>query len=397
MSDDSESDKTEAPSEKRIHEALSRGQFPKSAEVGIVLMLLAALGSFSLTMGSAARDVASLASSIFSSLGSIRLQLDTTPTQLADITLVIGKVLLPIIGASVLAALIGGGLQSGFNLTPEAIGLKFEVLDIAAGFKRVISKDSFVHAGVDFLKMLAIGMALWSAAKSLIADPIFSAPVEVGYLGVYLSRTTNAFLSRLILALGIIAAISYWYEFLKSRKDMMMSRHEIKEETKQSQGDAQVKGAMRRMARRLLQKQMLAQVATADVVVTNPTHYAVALRYERGRDQAPVVLAKGENRFAQRIKAVAAEHGVPTIENKPVARMLFALGRVGEVIPSELYQAVAEILALVYRTHRYYFYRLKSRRAESDAQAASTKRSSSAAAASAPSVGAGKSNLSDAA
>ncbi len=369
MSDDSESDKTEAPSEKRVHEAMERGQFPKSTEVGIVFMLVAALAAFSLTTGSAAREVGSFAVKVFSSLGSIRLQLDTTPSQLAEVMLVGGKILLPIVGACVLAALLAGGLQSGFNLTPQTIGIKFEKLDIAAGFKRVISKDSLVHAGVDLLKMIAIGFALWSAARSLIQDPLFSAPVEVGYLGVYLSRTTYAFLSRLILALGIIAVISYWYEFLKSKRGMMMSRHEIKEETKQSQGDGLVKGAMRRMARRLLQKQMLAQVATADVIVTNPTHYAVALRYERGRDQAPIVLAKGENRFARRIKETAAQHGVPTIENKPVARMLFALGRVGETIPSELYQAVAEILAVVYRTHRYYFYRLKVRRAESAAAA----------------------------
>ncbi len=101
---------------------------------------------------------------------------------------------------------------------------------------------------------------------------------------------------------------------------------------------------------------------TADVTVTNPSHFAVALKYERGKDQAPVILAKGENRFAQRIKALGAEHGVPTVENKPVARLLFAMGKVGETIPAELYAAVAGILAVVYRTHRYYFYNLKSRR-----------------------------------
>jgi flagellar biosynthesis protein FlhB len=113
-----------------------------------------------------------------------------------------------------------------------------------------------------------------------------------------------------------------------------------------------------------MQKQMLSAVKTADVIVTNPTHYAVALKYERGKDKAPIVLAKGENRFAQRIKALAAENGVPMVENKPVARLLFAMGKVGESIPSELYQAVAEILAVVYRTHRYYFHRLKARRLE---------------------------------
>jgi flagellar biosynthetic protein FlhB len=117
-----------------------------------------------------------------------------------------------------------------------------------------------------------------------------------------------------------------------------------------------------------MQKQMLEAVATADVIVTNPTHFAVALKYERGLDQAPVILAKGENRFAQRIKALAAEHGVPTIENKPVARLLYALGKVGEGIPPELYQAIAEILAVVYRTHRYYFHQLKARRIEASAR-----------------------------
>jgi flagellar biosynthetic protein FlhB len=138
----------------------------------------------------------------------------------------------------------------------------------------------------------------------------------------------------------------------------------VKEEHRNAEGNLQLKATMRRMARRLLQKQMLSAVQTADVVVTNPTHYAVALKYERGRDAAPVILAKGENRFAQRIKALAAEHGVPTVENKPVARVLFAMGKVGETIPAELYQAVAGILAVVYRTHRYYFHRLKARRME---------------------------------
>ncbi len=147
----------------------------------------------------------------------------------------------------------------------------------------------------------------------------------------------------------------------------MMSREEVKDERRNAEGDAHTKAAMRRMARRLMQKQMLSAVATADVVITNPTHFAVALKYERGKDKAPVVLAKGENRFAQRIKAIAAEHGVPTVENKPVARLLFAMGKVGETIPAALYQAVAEILAVVYRTHRYYFHRLKSRRLEASA------------------------------
>jgi flagellar biosynthetic protein FlhB len=200
-------------------------------------------------------------------------------------------------------------------------------------------------------------------------DPIFTAPVEAAYLGNYLQRATWAFLSRMLLALGGIAALSFAYEKYKTGQELKMSREEVKDERRQSEGDMFVKAAMRRMARRLMQRQMLSAVPTADVVVTNPTHYAVALKYERGVDQAPVVLAKGENGFAKRIKELALENGVPMVENKPVARALFAFGKVGQPIPMELYQAVAEILAFVYRTNRYYFYRLKSRRVEANSQA----------------------------
>ena len=308
MSEVDQDQKTEQASGKKLAEAAERGQFAKSPELQVLFLLGAAL--------------------------------------------------------CVLAAVVGGGLQTGFRLSPDALGLKFEALSLTAGFSRVISKAAIVHGGIDFLKLLAIGMALWVGAKRLIVDPLFSTPIEVGYLLQFLQRATQEFFGRLLLSLGVIAAISYSYEKFKMAKDLMMTKQETKDESKNAEGSWLMKGARRRLGRRLMQKQMLAAVATADVVLTNPTHYAVALRYERGRDRAPVVLAKGENRFAQRIKALAAEHGVPTVENKPLARMLFALGQVGETIPTELYQGVASILAVVYRTHRYYFHRLKSRRFE---------------------------------
>lgn len=363
MSDVDQDSKTEQATGKRLSEAHARGQFARSPEIAIVFLIAAALGSLSLTAGAIAEDVAAMARNTFSQLGSIKLQLDTVPLQLGETLLLCAKILGPLLGACVLAALLAGGLQSGFNLTPEVLGFKLENLNPVNGLQRVFSKNSFTHAGIDLLKLVAIALVLWVAAKSLFSDPLFSAPIEAVYLGHFLKRSTFEFLSKLILCLGVIAAISYWYEFMKSKKDLMMTREEVKEERKQAEGDMHTKAAMRRMARRLLQKQMLAAVPTADVIVTNPTHYAVALKYERGVDQAPVVLAKGENQFARRIKALAAEHGVPMVENKPVARMLYALGGVGEAIPNELYQAVAQILAFVYRTHRYYFHRLKSRRA----------------------------------
>lgn len=359
--------KTEQPSDKRLSEAHDQGQFAKSPELSLLVPVAAVLGVLTMTAQAASRDAADYAVSIFSSLAVTRIQQDTVMVQLGELLLTIGRMLTPILIAVAGATLFVASIQSGFRLTPKAATIKLEKLNIVANFSGLFSKTVFVHAGIDSLKLVAIGTALWMGTRGLIYDPLFSAPVEVSYLGEFLQRSTILFLTRLVFALGVVAAISYAYEKFKTSRDLMMTREEVKEERKQAEGDAHVKGAMRRMARRLLQKQMLSAVQTADVVVTNPTHFAVALKYERGKDKAPIVLAKGENRFAQRIKALAAENGVPMVENKPVARLLFAMGKVGEAIPSELYQAVAEILAVVYRTHRYYFHRLKSRRLEGSA------------------------------
>jgi flagellar biosynthetic protein FlhB len=362
MGDHDQDSKTEAASEKKLSEAHERGQFAKAPELTVLFPLAAMLGVFVLTAKSAARDVAEYAVMMFSRFTVTQVHHDTVMTEIGDVMLTTARVALPFLFAIVGGILLAGGFQSGFRLTPEVVTFKLDGLNVVAGFGRIFSKTVLIKAGIDLLKLIAIGFALWLGARGLMMDPLFSAPVEAAYLGQFLSTATILFLTRLLFALGIVAAISYGYEKFKISRELMMTKEEVKEERKQAEGDAHTKAAMRRMGRRLIQKQMLAAVKTADVVVTNPTHFAVALKYERGKDQAPVILAKGENRFAQRIKALAAEHGVPTVENKPVARLLFAMGKVGESIPAELYSAVAGILAVVYRTHRYYFYSLKARR-----------------------------------
>jgi flagellar biosynthetic protein FlhB len=364
MAENDQDQKTEQPTEKRLSDAMDRGQFARSPELSVLFALAAVLGVLGFTAKSASRDVADYAAGMFSRFTSISVERDTITVQLGEAMLTSGRALAPMLLACVGAAMLSGGIQSGFRMSPAAVGFRPEKLDPIAGFGNIFNKSAFVKAGVDLLKLVAIGTALYLGARGLMVDPLFSAPVEAAYLGQFLTNSTMIFLSRLLFALGIVTAISYGYEKFKTSRQMMMTKQEVKDEHKNQEGNQQAKAAMRRMARRLLQKQMLSAVPTADVVVTNPTHFAVALKYERGKDTAPIVLAKGENRFAQRIKAIAAEHGVPTVENKPVARLLFALGQVGEVIPAELYQAVAGILAVVYRTHRYYFHRLKARRLE---------------------------------
>ncbi len=362
MGDTDQDQKTEQASEKKLSEAHDRGQFAKSHEITVLFPIAATICVLTLTAHSASRDVAEYAVAMFTRFGATQVALDTVTTQLGEVMFTSFRVMGPFLLAIVGATLLAGGIQSGFQLTPESVTFKLDSLNVVAGFGRIFSKSVLVRSGIDLLKLIAIGIALWLGARGLMYDPLFSAPVEAAYLGVFLNNATLLFLTRLLLALAIVAAISYGYEKFKMSRELMMTKEEVKEEGKSAEGNQQTKAAMRRMGRRLIQKQMLAAVATADVVVTNPTHFAVALKYERGRDQAPVILAKGENRFAQRIKALAAEHGVPTVENKPVARLLFAMGKVGENIPAELFSAVAGILAVVYRTHRYYFHCLKARR-----------------------------------
>lgn len=355
--------KTELPTQKRLDEAREKGQFARTTEIGTVLGLLAALAAFSFTLASSSRLVALFAQEVFSGLGTRSIETSTLFEQIWEAVKVFSRVLMPILLAVCLAAIIAGGVQSGFRLAPKALGFKPEKLDPIKGFQRVFSKKTLTQGGLDLLKLIALSLMLWLAVRKLLADPLFAAPLEIGYLSGFLERTSSALLGQLVLALSVVASLAYAYEWRKNFTDMKMSRQEVKDEQKGSEGDQLVKQAMRRMARRLLQKQMLEAVPTADVVVTNPTHFAVALRYERGVDAAPVVLAKGENRFARRIKEMATEHEVPMVENRPIARMLFRMGQVGEPIPADLFTAVAEILAFVYQKHRYYFHRLPGRRA----------------------------------
>ena len=356
--------KTEQPTEKRLREATEEGQFARTPDLQVVFILIAAF--FVLAFGSReyCERIATISVGIFAHLGKYSIK----PEAIGEWSGIAAETMLgltlPMAITCALAAAVAGGLQSRFQLTPKALAFKWSRLDPVAGFGRIFSSDGWMKLGADALKLTVVGLALWSAIKTVMSDPIFYTPVGAGRLGGFISSTATTLLGRFILALGAIAALHYLYTVRKTRGDLMMSREEVKEENRQAEGDPKLKAALRQMARRLLQKQMLSAVPTADVIVTNPTHFAVALKYERGKDKAPVVLAKGEGAFARRIKELGAEHDVPMIENKPVARMLFKAGRVGKPVPVELYQAVADILAFVYKTHRYYFHRLKERRDE---------------------------------
>ena len=361
MSEDG--DKSEQPTEKRLREAVEEGRFARSPDLQTVFILTAAY--FVLAFGSReyCQRIAELSVGIFGHLGKYAIK----PEAISEWATLCARTMIGLILPAALscagAGILAGGLQSRFQLTPKVLGVKFSRLNPAQGLQRLFSGQGLVKAGTDVLKLTVVALIVWGGVKKVLEDPIFYTPVGVHRLGGFIGDSARMLLGRFILVLGLITAAHYIYQLRKTREELMMTVTEVKEEARQSDGDPKVKAALRQMARRLSQKQMLSAVPTADVVVTNPTHFAVALKYERGKDKAPVILAKGDRAFAKRIKSLAAEHQVPMIENKPVARMLFKFGKVGKTIPVELYQAVADILAFVYRTHRYYFHRLKDRRA----------------------------------
>jgi flagellar biosynthetic protein FlhB len=355
--------KTEQPTEKRLQDAVAEGNFAKTPDIQVVFVLSAAFAVVSFYGHEQTEQVGAIAVGIFGGLARYQINAPAISDWVGICARTMLGLMLPICVTCAVAGALGAALQSQFQLSPKVLELKFSRINPAEGFKRIFSMQSTVKLGTDALKLVIIATILWQALKGILTDPLFYTPVAANRLGTFIEQSFTTLLGHCIFALGCIAALNYIYQQRRVKQDLMMSRQEVKDDNRQQDGDPRLRGIRRQMARRLLQKQMLSAVPTADVVITNPTHYAVALKYQRGADKAPIVLAKGERLFARRIKAIAAENDVPMVENKPVARMLFKYGKVGKPIPAELYKAVAEILAFVYKTHRYYFHQLRGRRA----------------------------------
>jgi flagellar biosynthetic protein FlhB len=270
-------------------------------------------------------------------------------------TLVFLQCAAPVVLAAMFCGLLAGGIQNRFSTASEALGFHWERVNPAEGFQRVFSGRSAVPTLVAVFKFILIFSLTYSVIQDVMRDPVFTTSVSLPRYVEFLAESALKICLRVLLAVGVIASTDYGYQFWRNHKDLMMSREEIKEEMKSTEGNQQVKG-MRRKLRAMSKRKMLAQVPKADVVVTNPTHIAIALRYDRKTMQAPRVVAKGIRRNADQIRELARAHGVPIVENKPLARLMWKYGKPGREIPAQLYAAVAEVLAYVYRTNPYRYY-----------------------------------------
>lgn len=346
-------ERTEDPTPRRREEARERGQFAKTAELGTALILLA--GAFALYRG-IGETLGGMQHLLRQGLSGTLLTMDFTiggvTALFQHLTWYVARLVLPVALAAALAGLVSQMVQVGFVFTGYPLQPKLERINPLAGLQRIFSRRALVELAKALAKVVIIGAVAYAALRGNVAmlpRLVYATPDGVaGWVGA----TTWRMALTTGIALLLIALLDYGYQRAEFERSLKMSRREIKEELRQSEGDPLVRRRLREQQRRWATQRMMQQVPTADVVVTNPVHIAVALRYDMHTMDAPVVVAKGTGHLAERIRQVAEEHGVVTVENVALARALYEAVDVGQAIPEKLYQAVAEVLAFVYRLRR---------------------------------------------
>ena len=346
---DTDQEKTEQPTGKRLDEARKEGNVPRSQDFNTAAVLLLAGGGlrmFGASMSAALSQLMHSGLELSTAQDfDPKLALSTAASELLHALLACA----PLFGLTVVAALAAPLALGGWNFSFEALTPKFTRLDPIAGFGKLFSARSAVELGKAFAKFLLVAgtafLVLRSQAAHMLAlgnEPIDSALADA----VRLVADALLIMSG---TLGLIAAIDVPWQLWQHHKELRMTREEIREEAKETDGSPESKGRVRRMQRDLVRRRMMHEVPTADVVVTNPTHFAVALRYDEGRMRAPRVVAKGADLIAARIREIATEHTVPVFEAPPLARALYHNVEIGGEIPAELYAAVAQVLTYIYR------------------------------------------------
>jgi flagellar biosynthetic protein FlhB len=341
--------KTEPATPRRREEARKKGQVAKSQELNTALVLLGISGLLTISGEWALRQMVGFMQQVIGGgLAAVEFSLGGMQALQGQAVLCILMVAGPVMGFALVLGLVGQLLQVGFNLTAEPLKPQLSRMNPVEGAKRIFSKRALVELGKACLKIGIVTYVAYTVLRNDIAklpSLLWMQPVQ-----------TIAFASRLIGKMGlwigacllIVAAIDYLYQRWEYEDSIKMSIQDIKDELKQTEGDPQVRSAIRARQRQLARSRMMQAVPTADVVITNPIHVAVALKYDAKSMSAPIVVAKGTEFLAARIREIATENDIPIVENPPLARALYEAVQVGREIPADLYQTVAEVLAYVY-------------------------------------------------
>lgn len=347
-------EKTEEATSKKLEDVREEGNVAKSTEVVTAATLLGLFVCLRVAMGFVGNRLLDSFDTFYTLIPRYTrdgIDIAALTSLTVDALLNLCIVVLPFLLFGLLIAFFGNALQFKFKVTPKPLQPKFSKMNPINGFKRMFSLNTFMEliksiAKIGFISYISYGV-LSDHARDLYL--IYDMSLEQSILLMY--DIVMELLWKICLFFVVIAAADLFYQRWKFKEDNKMTKQEVKDEFKNQEGDPKVKGQQRQRMQQASQRRMMAAVPEADVVITNPTHFAVALAYKSGETQAPVVVAKGADFLAGRIKEIAREHQVEIVENKPLARMLYYNVDVDAEIPPELYQAVAEVLAYVYQLH----------------------------------------------
>ena len=342
--------RTEKATPKRREEARRKGQIARRPELPAAVSFLAGLMMLRVTGDFILHHAESLFTKTVSLISIAEpLTLPTVHGILIDAGAGLGAMSLPVVAAALVAGVSSNFAQGGLTFTPSALAPRFEKFNPVANLKRVFGSNGPVELLKSILKIAGLSLVCYEIVGQAIKDApsLVGAPPQQTFAAV--SQLFYEVGLRAGIVLVVLAALDYGYGWYKHEKSLRMTKQEVKDQMRQQEGDPLVKGKRRRAARALTQRRIAAEVPRADVVVTNPTHFAVALRYDRTKDAAPIVVAKGADMMAKRIREIARAHNVAVVENPPLARALYRTVEMGRTIPPEFFRIVAELLAYVYR------------------------------------------------
>ena len=346
---DSDEDKTEEPSAQRLEDFRKEGQVAQSKELTSLLVLLASLGTMYSLGPSLTQDFMDYMRRSFADASILEMNADRAGLLMKTCLLQSARVVLPIAAAGFLAGVLGSIVQFGFLMTWAPLSPQADRINPLSGFKRIASLSSLMEGAKSLVKLVAVVAVTYTLLKTEMLGSASVIEMEGSQLVAYMSSTAFRLIGGVCIGLFVVAGLDLAYQKFRYRKSLMMTKQEVKQEHKQREGDPLLKARMKSMQRELARKRMMQDVPKADVIVTNPTHIAVAIRYDGEKMAAPRVVAKGADLVAQRIKEIARQNNIPLVENVPLARALHKSVKVGGTVPRALYQAVAEVLAYVYR------------------------------------------------
>ncbi|MCZ7610116.1 MAG: flagellar biosynthesis protein FlhB [Ignavibacterium sp.] len=341
-------EKTEQPTGKKLSDARDRGQVAKSREVNSLAVFSTGFIILYLFQGFIGGRIKTFTVSIFDSLDTFPNRLAMISTFMTDWYIFFAITLAPVVVGLIVVIFAANISQVGIKLSPKALSIKFDKLNVVNGVKNLISAKSFFELIKSIVKLIITGGFLYYVLEDLISSATQLESFSINEILIFMLDAAFDLIWKIGLVYLLIAAADFAWEKYKFRKSMMMTKEEVKEEWKQTEGDPQVKSRIKKLMYEASKRRMMKDLPTADVVITNPTHYAVALKYDMNKDAAPSVIAKGVDELAQKIKEVAKKHDIPIQENKELARALYKMCDIGERIPSSLFKAVAEVLAYVY-------------------------------------------------